>query len=126
MPTKMSPLAEVKKTYGSKDKLVDAIMAMPASLIDRQEEEEKDDFRKRLLGAANSKLLRLHRTATEIEKRWGGKEQLVDAYLGLLNRSKDQDYRGKLVTLSLGKLRDLTVSTERRVKRAKKAQTQSA
>lgn len=120
MSTKMSPLAQVKKTFGSKDKLVDALLAMPGSLIDRGEE-EKDDFRKRLLGAANGKLLRLHQTASEIEKRWGGKEQLVEAYLSLMNRGKDQDYRGKLATYSLGKLRDLAVSTERRTKRAQKA-----
>jgi len=62
-----SPLARVKQEFGGKDKLVDKIVG----LIDAGDE-SKDDLRKRLLGAANRKLIRLHSVATQV-KAVGGK-----------------------------------------------------
>jgi hypothetical protein len=116
---KKSPLAQVKDQFGSKEKLVDALIALPESVLDRGED-DKDAFRKRLLGAANSKLLRLHKTGKAVSERWGSKDKLVDAILSLGKRTKDQDYRGKLVTLSVGKLYDQATSIERSIRRAEK------
>lgn len=117
---KKSPLALVKDQFGSKDKLVDALIALPESVLDRgtDGEEDKDAFRQRLLTAANSKLLRLHKTGKTVSERWGSKEKLVDALLSLRKRSKDQDYRTKLQTLPIGKLYDQVTSLERAAKRA--------
>lgn len=110
MATK-SPLAQVKDEFGGKDKLVDKIVG----LLDA-EDEPKDDLRRRLLGAANAKLIRLHRIATEI-KQIGGKEKLAAAAAGELGRSKDKDYVAKLETYSSGRLLDLLGSAKRRARR---------
>ena len=96
------------------------MIALPESVLDRGEEgeEDKDAFRKRLLGAANAKLLRLHRTGKAVSERWGSKAKLVDAVLDLRKRAKDQDFRAKLSTLPIGKLFDQARSLERAAKQA--------
>lgn len=109
---KKSPLILVKDQFGSKDKLVDALIALPESVFDRGED-DKDAFRKRLLGAANAKLLRLHKTGKAVSDRWGSKEKLVDAILDLRKRGKDQDFRNKLSTLPIGKLFDQVSALEK-------------
>ena len=60
MATK-SPLARVKEEFGGKDKLVDKIVGLLGS-----GDEPKDEMRRRLLGAANKKLVRLHTVATQV------------------------------------------------------------
>ncbi len=119
---KKSPLALVKEQFGSKDKLVDALLALPESVLDRPEADadDKDAFRSRLLGAANAKLLRLHKTGKAVSERWGSKTKLVDAILDLRKRTKDQDYRTKLTTLPLGKLYDQATALEHSQKKAKR------
>ena len=120
---KKSPLILVKDQFGSKDKLVDALIALPESVFDRGED-DKDAFRKRLLGAANAKLLRLHKTGKAVSERWGSKEKLVDAILDLRKRGKDQDFRNKLSTLPIGKLFDQMGALEKaNRKTARKAGT---
>ena len=114
---KKSPLAQVKEQFGSKEKLVDALLGLPESILTRGEE-DKDEYRTRLLAAANRKLLRLFQVGSSVEKRFGGKEQLVDGLLKLAQRAKDTDYRGKLLSLSLGKLSDMYQSQEQRSKAA--------
>lgn len=122
---KKSPLVLVKDQFGSKEKLVDALIALPESVFDRGEdgEDDKDAFRKRLLGAANSKLLRLHRTGKAVSERWGSKAKLVEAILDLRKRTKDQDYRTKLSTLPIGKLYDQVSSLEKTARKAKRKAT---
>lgn len=107
-----SPLARVKEEFGSKDKLVDKIVGLLGS-----GDESKDDLRKRLLGAANGKLLRLAGRATAL-KEVGGHEKLAAAAAGALGRSKDADYVAKLGTYSTGRLLDLKKVAETRAKRA--------
>lgn len=109
---KKSPLTQVKEQFGSKEKLVDALVAMPDSVIERGGA-EKDEFRTKLLTAANAKLLRLHQTGSAVTERWGSKDKLVDAILTMKRRGKDQDYRTKLGSLTLGKLFDQFSSLER-------------
>lgn len=117
---KKSPLAQVKEQFGSKEKLVDALIKLPASVIERpsDEGEDKDAFRSRLLVASNSKLLRLHSVGKKVSERWGSKDKLVDAILDLRRASKDKDFRSKLSTLSVGKLFDQVSSLENAAKRA--------
>lgn len=119
---KKSPLAQVKEQFGSKEKLVDALIKLPASVIERpsDEGEDKDAFRNRLLVASNSKLLRLHTVGKKVSERWGSKDKLVDAILDLRRASKDKDFRSKLSTLSVGKLFDQVSSLENAAKRAAK------
>lgn len=115
---KKSPLSLVKEQFGSKEQLVDALTALPEGVLSRGED-DKDAFRTRLLSAANSKLIRLHKMGRTVAERWGSKDKLVDALLLLQRRGKDEDYRNKLSSLPLGKLYDQFHSLERATKRAK-------
>src|SRR3954471_7406195 len=107
-----SPLARVKEEFGGKDKLVDKIVGLLGSA-----DESKDELRKRLLGAANSKLLRLAGRATSL-KDVGGHDKLTTATATALGRAKDADYVKKLGTFSAGRLLDLKQVADKRAKRA--------
>ena len=107
-----TPLARVKEEFGGKDKLVDKIVG----LLGVGADESKDDLRKRLLGAANKKLIRLHGVASAV-KQHGGHDNLVTATAAGLGRSKDKDYVEKLGTFSNGRLLDVLSVAERRAKR---------
>ncbi len=109
MPNK-SPLSRVKDEFGGKDKLVDKIVGLISSTAD----EPKDDLRKRLLGAANKKLIKLHRVASTVKEKHGTQEKLVDATAGLLGRGKDKDYLQRLGSFSAARLLDMARAAERR------------
>ena len=111
MATK-SPLARVKEEFGGKDKLVDKIVGLLGS-----GDEPKDEMRRRLLGAANKKLVRLHSVATQV-KDLGGKDGLAGATAQEMGRSKDKDYVAKLGTFTSGRLIDMLQAARRRNKRA--------
>src|SRR3954464_5157594 len=104
-----SPLARVKEEFGGKDKLVDKIVGLLGSTGD----EPKEELRKRLLGAANRKLIRLHEVASGL-KQHGGHDKLADAAAAGLGRAKDKDYVQKLTTYSAGRLLDMVRVAERR------------
>lgn len=106
-----SPLSRVKEKFGGKDKLVDQIVGLLGSTGD----EPKDELRKRLLGAANRKLIRLHEVASGL-KQHGGHDKLADAAAAGLGRAKDKDYVQKLTTYSAGRLLDMVRVAERRAK----------
>lgn len=106
-----SPLARVKEEFGGKDKLVDTIVGLLGS-----GDEPKEDMRRRLLGAANKKLVRLHAVATKV-KDVGGKDKLATATAEELGRAKDKDYVVKLGTFSSGRLIDMLDSARRRNQR---------
>jgi hypothetical protein len=108
-----SPLARVKEEFGGKDKLVDKIVSLLGSTGD----EPKDELRKRLLGAANRKLIRLHEVATSL-KQHGGHDKLADAAAAGIGRSKDKDYVQKLNSFSSGRLLDMVRVSDRRAKAA--------
>src|SRR4051812_33779381 len=96
-----SPLARVKDEFGGKDKLVDKIVGLLGS-----SDEPKDEMRRRLLGAANGKLIRLHGIAARV-KEAGGKDQLASAAATELGHGKDKDYVTKLGSYSSGRLIDM-------------------
>ena len=108
----ITPLARVKEEFGGKDKLVDKIVGLLGS-----GDEPKDDLRRRLLGTANNKLIRLHGVATQV-KSAGGKDQLAAAAAQEMGRGKDKDYVAKLGTFSSGRLTDILQSAKRRSGRA--------
>ncbi len=112
MPAKKAPLQEVKDRFGSKEKLVDELLALlkPAKA-------DKDVIRERLRTQANSKLLRLHANMKEVEETFGGKEKLVDEILSMMGHAKDADRKEKMLEYSAGRLLDLY----KRHKKAKKA-----
>ncbi len=116
-----SPLSRVKEKFGGKDKLVDQIVSLLGSTGD----EPKDELRKRLLGAANRKLIRLHDVATGL-KQHGGHDKLADAAATGVGRAKDKDYVQKLTTYSAGRLLDMVRVSERRGKTAAAAKSAAA
>src|SRR5260221_7095735 len=111
-----SPLARVKEEFGGKDKLVDKIVGLLGSTGD----EPKEELRKRLLGAANRKLIRLHEVAASL-KQHGGHDKLADAAATGVGRAKDKDYVEKLASYSSGRLLDMVRVAERRAKAARAA-----
>lgn len=113
MTAKLTPLQRVNKEHGGKDKLVDKLM----SLLDRGDE-PKDEFRARLLAAPNSKLLRLFEVHKAVDEQFGGKEKLVDEILGLMKRTRDKDYRDKLLTYASTRLMDLYRSWRKKARAA--------
>ena len=115
-----SPLARVKEVFGGKDKLVDKLVG----LVDAGDE-SKDDLRKRLLGAANSKLLRLHVVATKVKEQ-GGHDKLAAAAAAGVGHGKDKDYVTKLESLSNGRLVDMLAASDRRAKRKSGAADKAA
>jgi hypothetical protein len=104
---KKSPLARVKDEFGGKDKLVDKIVGVLDS-----GDESKDDLRKRLLGVANGKLIRLHSVATRT-KAAGGHDKLAAAAADKLKHGKDKDFVAKLGEYSNGRLLDMLSASER-------------
>jgi len=108
----LSPLARVKADFGGKDKLVDKIVGLLGS-----GDEPKEDMRRRLLGAANKKLIRLHTVATEL-KAAGGKDAAAAAAATEMGRGKDKDYVAKLGTYSSARVLDMLNVAKRRKSRA--------
>ena len=104
---KKSPLSRVKDEFGGKDKLVDKIVGV----LDAGDL-SKDDLRKKLLGVANGKLIRLHAVATRT-KEAGGHDKLAATIADKLKRGKDKDYVNKLGEYSNGRLLDMLTVTER-------------
>jgi len=104
---KKSPLSRVKDEFGGKDKLVDKIVG----ILDAGDL-SKDDLRKKLLGVANGKLIRLHTVATRT-KEAGGHDKLAATTAEKLKRSKDKDYVNKLGEYSNGRLLDMLTVAER-------------
>jgi len=104
---KKSPLSRVKDEFGGKDKLVDKIVGV----LDAGDL-SKDDLRKKLLGVANGKLIRLHAVATRT-KEAGGHDKLAETIADKLKRSKDKDYVNKLGEYSNGRLLDMLTVAER-------------
>ena len=74
-------------------------------------------MRRRLLGAANKKLVRLHTVATQV-KDLGGRDALAGAAAQELGRAKDKDYVTKLGSFSSGRLIDMLQAARTRNKRA--------
>ena len=105
---KKSPLSRVKDEFGGKDKLVDKIVG----ILDAGDL-SKDDLRKKLLGVANGKLIRLHTVATRT-KEAGGHDKLAATTADKLKRGKDKDYVNKLGEFSNGKLLDILSAAEGR------------
>jgi hypothetical protein len=104
---KKSPLSRVKDEFGGKDKLVDKMVGILDS-----GDLSKDDLRKKLLGVANGKLIRLHTVATRT-KEAGGHDKLAATTADKLKRGKDKDYVNKLGEYSNGRLLDMLTVAER-------------
>lgn len=99
---KRSPREIVDQDFGGRDKLITDLMPLLESA-------DKDDARKRLRGASNLKLVKLHKAATEVRKRFQSKKALVDqiAQKKFAPGKPDQAYVTKISTWSVKRLLDL-------------------
>jgi hypothetical protein len=107
-----NPLALVNEKFGGKDKLVDKLVSLLES------DESKDELRKKLLGAANKKLLRLHDIASVVKEKYGSRDKLLQAAADGQGRGKDKDFVAKLEGFSTPRLVDVAKVSERKAKRA--------
>ena len=117
---KKSPMQTVADAHGGKEKLVDKIVPLIEKVIGRGEE-TKEALKKSLQAAANAKLLRIERTLAQIEQQFGSRDKLADAYMKLVGRIKDAEYRKAIGRYAPGRLLDLYRSAERRWSRKNKA-----
>jgi len=105
---KKSPLQTVKDTFGSREKLVDELLASADAL---QGDASKDETKSRLMGLSNAKLLRLMRTEQTVRERFGDRAKLVDHIIEARKTAgltADDTFRAKLDTCSKGRLLDMT------------------
>lgn len=112
--SKLSPLQNVKKIYGSKDQLISKVI----ELLTPADGESREDFSKRLKYVANAKLLRLVQIGEKI-KELGGRSALVAKLAELKGQAKDKDFTASLGKLSLARLLDTYQALTRKVKNAK-------
>lgn len=106
-----SPLTAVKEKFGEKSKLVAEI-----------EKFTKDDdlwlsrtnANKGLKHVSNAKLMKLHRTFSEVKEKFGTRAKLIDAILEVEKRTKDDGYKSRLSAFPVPRLYDLYKSAAKR------------
>jgi len=113
MSARETPIQKVKRIYGSKEKLVEAVAGALGGLGAGE-----DDLEERLTGAPNSRLLRLADVAAAVKSRYGSKGKMVDAICAAEGKAKDEDFHGRLSSFALPRLLDLASSAERRARRS--------
>lgn len=113
MSARETPIQKVKRIYGSKEKLVEAVVKALDGL-----DAGEDDLDERLTGAPNSRLLRLADVAAAVKSRYGTKGKMVDAICTAEGKAKDEDYHERLNSYALPKLLDMATSAERRARRS--------
>lgn len=96
----------------AKDSAKKALVAKLSDLLDRPEGEDKEAFEKRLSFVPNRKLLGLLSTQERLKKDFGTKANLIEAILANQKRSKDEDFRKKLQTMSAGRLLTIAPKTK--------------
>ena len=110
---RLSPLAEVKEKFGSRDELIKIVKGE----IERPEGMSDDDFDAKVRTISNRKLLKLHAAHEDVTKRFGSKAGLVDAIIAIVNKGKvDQVYRTSLLKKREAQLLDLHASLEKKSK----------
>ncbi|MFA5623847.1 MAG: hypothetical protein WC966_02160 [Bradymonadales bacterium] len=112
---KLTPVAEVKDKFGSKENLAKTVLAQ----LERPEDESKEEFERRILTLSNRKLLKLNDAHEELLKRFGSKAALVDAIVALACVGKvDTTYKAKLERMRTAPLLDLHKSLARKAKKS--------
>lgn len=110
---KLSPMARVKKEFGSKERLVSEII----SVLKLISENLPEDIEKRLRSQTNLKLLKLYNNAKKVKDI--GKEKIVDAILKAKrpdSKKVDENYRDSLMRRPVSRLYDLYLSAEKSLK----------
>lgn len=111
---KLSPLAEVKEKFGSREELIKVV----SGKIERPEGMSDDAFAKKVATISNRKLLKLNAAHEEMIKSFGSKEGLVDAIVAIESNGKKIDTvrRASLMTRRPAQLLDLHKSLVKKSK----------
>src|SRR5262249_41564304 len=109
-----SPISIVKDRFGDKAKLVAAVKEFTTDELWVPRLRSDRGRGKGLEHVSNSKLLRLHRTFSEVKERFGTRARLIDAVLDIEKRAKDAGYRQRLEAYPVPRLYDLYKSTAKR------------
>lgn len=101
---KKTPLQQVKDEFGSKEALAKKLIP----LLERREDEEAEEFERRILTASNKQLLRLWKAEQDVKSGFGTRDQLVDAIVKARFDGRDNaDYRAKISGYAKTRLLDL-------------------
>lgn len=114
MPT---PLAAVKDKFGEKAKLVAELEKFTKDDDLWVSRTNKD---KGLAHVSNAKLLKLHRTFSEVKEKFGSRAKLIDAILEVQKRTKDEGYKKRLSAFPVPRLYDLYKASSKRAGAASK------
>ena len=111
---KTTPFQQVKESFGDKAKLVSAVqsLATDAVWLDRVNPD------KGLAKISNTKLLRLHAALTRAKEQFGSRDGLINAVLGLVQRSKDDGYKARLQSYPVPRLLDLHDSLSKKANKS--------
>jgi hypothetical protein len=111
---KKTPVTLVKERFESKDKLVAAVQKLATKdlWLDRV------SSAKGLERVSNAKLVRLHDTLTDAQKRFGSRDKLISSIVELKKRVKDKGFTTRLEGYPLPQLLDLHAAAARESKRA--------
>jgi hypothetical protein len=105
------PLDIVKKQFGDKGKLVAELEKFTKDddlWVSRTNQD------KGLAHVSNAKLLRLHRTFTEVKEKFGSRAKLIDAIAEIEKRTKDEGYKKRLGAFPVPRLYDMYKSAAKR------------
>lgn len=100
---KKTPLQVVKEEHGGKVALADKLIPM----LDRREDEDDEEFTRRIRTASNKKLLRLWTAEQRVKSDFGSKEGLVDKIVELKFGRSNDAYRAKIARFAKTRLLDL-------------------
>lgn len=116
-----NPIANVKEKFGDKAKLVSELEKFTKDgdlWVSRLNEN------KGLAHVSNTKLLRLHKTFTEVKAKFGTRAKLIDAICDLEKRVKDEGFKKRLGEFPVPRLWDMYTSAVKRT--GAKAKKESA
>ena len=103
MPTAQSPLQRVRAQHGSKEKLAEKVV----EILDRPEDQEQDEFEKRVNTMSNRKLLRLWESNEKLSSKYGSRDALVEKIVRARFPGGNADYAAKISGYSVPRLLDL-------------------
>lgn len=105
-----SPLAAVKDKFGEKAKLV---AELEKFVKDEDLWVSRTNKDKGLGHVSNAKLLKLHRTFSEVKEKFGTRAKLIDAILEVQKRTKDEGYKTRLSAFPVPRLYDMYKSSSK-------------
>ncbi len=106
-----SPISSVKEKFGDKAKLVAELEKFTK---DGDLWVSRTNANKGLAHVSNAKLLKLHRTFSEVKEKFGTRAKLIDAICELEKRAKDEGYKKRLGAFPVPRLYDMYKSAAKR------------